>query len=134
MIFGVIAVLADFFIYGFFASVPATPGLPESHKGPLIIRLIAGLALFYLVAHVFSRQPESNPSLSMSPEATLIMLLGFLCAAIAEAYRLVLSRKDKNNKMLWRVVALWGMWFSVAAIFGALYTLIRRIDARAFAP
>ncbi|MBJ2158263.1 LysE family translocator [Variovorax sp. IB41] len=104
----------------------------KKHLAGRWARLLAGLVLFFLVGHVYSNSPALNSEISVTPLMTFIMLGGFFYAAIAESRSEVALRKDKNNKMLWRVVGLWGVWFSAAAIFGGFYTLIGGFAMSAF--
>ena len=121
MVFGFIAISADLIIYaliGYF-----TYGDIEKHFRRPIFRFLAGFALFYLVAHTYT---SSSPSvdLSITPETMIIMLIGFLLAAIFETSNQVKNRINKDNKMLWRIAKLWSVWFSVFAVVGAFYSLV----------
>lgn len=133
LIYGSIPIVVDMVIFTLLASLymPIT----KDHFPKGLIQLLAGLSLFYLVAHVSSNaqlsvaiahEPSTTPvsSVLFSPLMALTMLASFLLASISVANRFVQSRKGKENKSLWRVVSLWDSWFKVAALFGAIFALI----------
>lgn len=128
---GFIAVMSDLLAYGVLASINLG-WINEFLKGPLV-RLFAGLALLYLVAHVSSGLPKSNPNVMASSGSTLAMLGAFLGAAVVLAHNLVVTRREKDNKVLWRITALWGVWFSLAALVGAIYTMLLGFNNSALA-
>ena len=128
-LYGLVPVVIDFVVFALLAMVVF--GKARNFAGRWA-RLLAGLFLFYLVGHVYSKSPTVDLGISVTPLTTLIMLAGFFWAAIAESRAEVLLREGKNNKLLWRAVGLWGVWFSVAALFGGLYTLIGGFGVSAF--
>jgi threonine/homoserine/homoserine lactone efflux protein len=128
ILFGAIPVLIDLALFTVLSTAP-TGAL--AYVPRWISRLLAGLLLLYLVGHAYSK--SSTISLSMTPLTALMMLVGFYVAAIAEAKYQVGLRKEGDNKLVWRTVALWGAWFSVAALLGGLYTLIGGFGVSTFA-
>jgi threonine/homoserine/homoserine lactone efflux protein len=118
----VIAVLSDLLIYGFIATFrfKALDKLLELS----FIKMLAGIFLFYLVAHTLSPAVANEATIALSPTVALTSLLGFLFAAVSEAYYQVKRRKGNNNKVLWRSVAMWGACFSILALVGGVFALI----------
>lgn len=117
-----IAIFSDLIIYSPIATLKfkALDKLLELH----FIKMLAGVFLFYLTAHTLSPATPNELAIALPPIVALTTLLGFLFAAIAEAYYQVKKRKGNNNKVLWRTVAAWGAWFSILALMGAIFTLI----------
>lgn len=125
-----IAVVCDLVVYLVVARWSPnlmSPGL----YGRVSIRLMAGVVFFYLVVLKFSADADFGANLSLPSLTALVMLFGFLCATVAEAREWVAFRKGKNNKLLWRVVALWGICFTGYALVGSLYAAISGLERSA---
>jgi threonine/homoserine/homoserine lactone efflux protein len=134
ILFGAIPVVADLIVHVFVVLMPLLQleaGLAALVKG--IFRLLASLALLYLVAHAFSVDPKNTAQLAIPGVTALLMSLGCVAGAMSEAYHLVYLREGMDNKKLWRIVAVWTAWFSAIALVGGLYVLIDALDSSAFA-
>lgn len=133
LLLGAIPVLSDLIVYEIVATYwSRRDGFQMPAVATAIFRLLFGGALLYLVASTFSIGQQTSPALAISPVTTLLMLIGFLAGSIHEAHGWVVSRRECNNKLVWRIVSLWGVCFSVVTLVGALFTLIDGIDANAF--
>lgn len=129
--FGLIAIFSDLIAYLIIGYI--TFGNVESFFKRPFFRLLAGSALLYFVARVYSSTAGSDANITITPLIMAFMLIGFLAAAILEAYDHIVSRKGKSNVMLWRIGKLWGIWFSIIAVFGAFYSLLSNIHGSGFA-
>ncbi len=132
---GVIAVLFDVIFYSVVVAGSSTVKFlwdryVDLKPLPLVdalFRLLAGLFFLFLVAHVLS-VTRLDSTITTTALTVGFMLLGVLAAIVAEAYQLVVARKGLCNKVLWRIVAMWGAWFSLATVLGAIFTLYQVLD------
>ena len=123
VIFCAIAVLADLLVY----SAIALTTLPKCLNAVIRSRyfsLGAGLVFFYLVSLLLGNLPGDESFTINMQWIQLTMLGGVLAGATASAHEQVISRRGMENKMLWRIARLWGVWFSIFAIMGAIYTVV----------
>ncbi len=127
--FGMVAVLSDLLVFGLIGFFKLGP--LESFLRKPFFRLFAGMALFYLITHVFSSGSNTDTGLAITSLIVVLMLVGFLVAALYEAYHHVHLRQNKDNKVLWRIAKLWSVWFSVYAVFGAFYALVGGVSGSA---
>jgi threonine/homoserine/homoserine lactone efflux protein len=133
LLFGGLPIIFDLVAYLLVACV----SLPRFGDSPAIAiangtcRLLAASLLLYLVAHTLSADGATSSTLKLPGITALLVLLGFLAGAVSEAYYWVGLRAGLNNKVLWRVVALWSSWFSAIALLGGLYALIDALNSNA---
>jgi threonine/homoserine/homoserine lactone efflux protein len=135
VICGSIAVLSDVVIYGLIVQliwlmkteVSKEISLDEYPLLAIAVQLAAGMTFLFLVAHVFSAT-KVDSRISITAVTTMCMFLGFFAAVIHEVYRFVLGRKGMDNKTLWRLVAMWGTWFSVATVAGGILALYQALS------
>ena len=129
--FGAVAILSDFIIYGLMASV--TFGVNTHFLRAPFFRIAAGIALLYFITGVYSHQTPTSSGLAITSLTLLAMLGGLLFAAIRTAYGHVVRRKDMENKLLWRTVTLWSVWFTAFAAVGGFYSFVNGLDGSAMA-
>lgn len=119
---GAFPVLIDLLIFSLLAL--AWVNLPTfGFATTRLVRLFVGFFFVFLVGLAFSESHDKSNVLVTSWTA-ILMLVGFLAGALHEAIEQVGLRQKKPNKMLWRSLAVWSSWFSIAALVGALYTAI----------
>jgi hypothetical protein len=131
MLMGLVAIVSDLTVYLALARINI--GKASNVFRWTVVQLAAGLALLYFAAHVSANLSSTGQNAAVSPRAISVMLLAFIFSAIRLAYLMVCSRQGKDNKVLWRIIALWSAGFSVVTLFGAIYSVLSGFDTSTFA-
>lgn len=119
-VFGLIAVATDLAIYRAIAVSHSTK-FDSTLKTPIFRLLTAGLLTFFVVS-LISRSDKLDFSVAL-----VIVMAALWYAAIMEARRSVQMRSGLENAELWAVARLWGAWFTLYALIGAIYVMVNGV-------